>query len=405
MSSPSDGAGAGTVQDLLHSTEQLLALPSDEAELMALDEEELRQQIHQYQDLMSRMASHLHASTRAPEPSLAQRPCGTMPMQPQSNPGQPPLLEPEQRDAAVVMLQPSQPGHEGQQPAALSLPAIPLHSEPIEADIRTFDWPSFYQSRQFDVVMMDPPWQLASANPTRGVSLGYSQLSDADIAALPIPSLQQQGGLLFVWVINSKFSFVLSLFEAWGYSLVDEVVWVKLTVNRRLAKSHGYYLQHAKEVCLVGRRKVKGCRGHPALRAVRKAGGVGSDVILSERRGQSQKPEEIYDLIENLVPKGRYLEIFARRNNLRPRWVSMGNEVMGTAPRAQPPQPSQPPPQPRPDGTRQELGQRDQQYEQQPQQQQEGGEAAGMEGLQHAGEAAAAEQMVGLAGGTMTEEA
>lgn len=33
--------------------------------------------------------------------------------------------------------------------------------------------------------------------------------------------------------------------------LVDEVVWVKMTVNRRMAKSHGYYLQHAKEVCLV----------------------------------------------------------------------------------------------------------------------------------------------------------
>lgn len=25
--------------------------------------------------------------------------------------------------------------------------------------------------------------------------------------------------------------------------LVDEIVWVKMTVNRRLAKSHGYYLQ------------------------------------------------------------------------------------------------------------------------------------------------------------------
>ena len=36
--------------------------------------------------------------------------------------------------------------------------------------------------------------------------------------------------------------------------LVDEVVWVKMTVNRRLAKSHGFYLQHAKEVCLVARK-------------------------------------------------------------------------------------------------------------------------------------------------------
>jgi mRNA (2'-O-methyladenosine-N6-)-methyltransferase len=34
--------------------------------------------------------------------------------------------------------------------------------------------------------------------------------------------------------------------------------------------------------------------------------GAGSDVIWSERRGQSQKPEEIYDLIEQLVPNGAW---------------------------------------------------------------------------------------------------
>ena len=33
-------------------------------------------------------------------------------------------------------------------------------------------------------------------------------------------------------------------------------------------------------------------------------GCVGSDVIYTERRGQSQKPEEIYQLIEELVPGG-----------------------------------------------------------------------------------------------------
>lgn len=32
--------------------------------------------------------------------------------------------------------------------------------------------------------------------------------------------------------------------------------------------------------------------------------GIGSDVIFAERRGQSQKPEEIYELIEELVPNG-----------------------------------------------------------------------------------------------------
>lgn len=30
------------------------------------------------------------------------------------------------------------------------------------------------------------------------------------------------------------------------------------------------------------------------------------------------------------MPGGRYLEIFARKNNLRDYWVSVGNEVTGT---------------------------------------------------------------------------
>ncbi|KAF6255581.1 hypothetical protein COO60DRAFT_199906 [Scenedesmus sp. NREL 46B-D3] len=160
-----------------------------------------------------------------------------------------------------------------------------------------------------------------------------------------------------------------------------------MTVNRRLAKSHGYYLQHAKEVCMVAVKNTSSstsssssrcaarqltasssscccssslwwyncqqqwnwricccsssrCRGSSSggsLRVQQGGGlaalagrGVGSDVIFSERRGQSQKPEEIYHLIEALVPGGRYLEIFARKNNLRNYWVSIGNEVTGT---------------------------------------------------------------------------
>jgi len=46
----------------------------------------------------------------------------------------------------------------------------------------------------------------------------------------------------------------LLILSRWGYTYVDEIVWVKMTTNRRLAKSHGYYLQHAKEVCLVGKK-------------------------------------------------------------------------------------------------------------------------------------------------------
>ncbi|CAG8693627.1 4556_t:CDS:2, partial [Racocetra fulgida] len=33
---------------------------------------------------------------------------------------------------------------------------------------------------------------------------------------------------------------------------------------------------------------------------------ISSDVIFSERRGQSQKPEELYGMIEELVPNGMH---------------------------------------------------------------------------------------------------
>ena len=54
---------------------------------------------------------------------------------------------------------------------------------------------------------------------------------------------------------------------------------------------------------------------------------VEADVLFTPRRGQSQKPEEIYELCEALVPNGLYCEIFARRNNLHNGWVGVGNEL------------------------------------------------------------------------------
>ena len=72
---------------------------------------------------------------------------------------------------------------------------------------------------QFDVIVMDPPWQLASKAPTRGVALGYSQLPNKEIIDIPIP-LIQQNGFIFIWVINSRYSFALEMMEHWGYTYV-----------------------------------------------------------------------------------------------------------------------------------------------------------------------------------------
>ncbi|KAG9293588.1 hypothetical protein G9A89_005591 [Geosiphon pyriformis] len=188
---------------------------------------------------------------------------------------------------------------------------------PIKANVLTFDWDELARECQFDVILMDPPWQLATHAPTRGVAIAYQQLPDVCIEELPIAKLQQNG-FLFIWVINNKYAKAFEMMKKWGYTYVDDITWVKQTVNRRMAKGHGFYLQHAKETCLVGK---KG-DDPPGTRY-----SISSDVIFSERRGQSQKPEELYEMIEELVPDGKYLEIFGRKNNLRDYWVTIGNEL------------------------------------------------------------------------------
>jgi len=206
---------------------------------------------------------------------------------------------------------------------------VPKYCIPIRTDIRKFDFCSLavqqkkLSGRLFDAIMMDPPWQLATANPTRGVAIGYSQLEDNIISGIPIQKLQDNG-LLFVWVINAKYRLALTLFKKWGYTMIGDIGWVKQTVNRRIANGHGYYLQHAKETCLIG---LKGDLNKISSLNNKKIKGICSDIIYSERRGQSQKPEEVYQYIEQLIPNGFYMEIFGRRNNLRNGWLTIGNEL------------------------------------------------------------------------------
>ena len=56
---------------------------------------------------------------------------------------------------------------------------------------------------------------------------------------------------------------------------------------------------------------------------------VDCDVVVSEVRETSRKPDEMYPLLERLSPGTRKLEIFAREHNLRPGWVSLGNQLDG----------------------------------------------------------------------------
>ena len=118
---------------------------------------------------------------------------------------------------------------------------VPPLSVPVCTDVRNLDVEKLKDTmlktrgQLFDVIMMDPPWQLATANPTRGVAIGYQQLADFHIKELPVRTLQTDG-FIFIWVINAKYRFAIALLEFWGYKLVDEIVW------HAAGRNHGFLL-------------------------------------------------------------------------------------------------------------------------------------------------------------------
>ena len=54
---------------------------------------------------------------------------------------------------------------------------------------------------------------------------------------------------------------------------------------------------------------------------------IASSILESKVREQSRKPDQLYEIIENLYPKGRFIELFGRLHNLRNGWVTIGNEL------------------------------------------------------------------------------
>ena len=177
------------------------------------------------------------------------------------------------------------------------------------------------ETNNWDIIIADPPWQAAGKNPTRGVNLSYSTQSTKKILQLPWASLQrgvEKVGFLFVWVTSLSYLPVISKLTQAGYRLQEEITWLKYSKNGKLLTMPGPWMLRGKETCLlfsIGPQST-GVSTTPVM-----------DVIACLRREVSQKPDELYDLAETMVPNGRYLELFARNHNLRRKWTSVGNQL------------------------------------------------------------------------------
>ena len=184
-----------------------------------------------------------------------------------------------------------------------------LPSQWINCDIRDFDCSIL---GKFDVIMADPPWDIH-------MDLPYGTLRDDELKNLPVKKLQDDG-VIFLWVTGRALELGRDCLELWGYTRKEELVWIKTNQLQRLIRTGrtGHWLNHSKEHCLIG------IKGNPKLNR-----NLDCDVLVSEVRETSRKPDEIYELIERMKSGGRKLELFARAHNRRQGWISLGNQLPG----------------------------------------------------------------------------
>ncbi|MDR0968668.1 MAG: hypothetical protein LBL99_03500 [Holosporaceae bacterium] len=176
--------------------------------------------------------------------------------------------------------------------------------------------------RKFKTILADPPWQFQ--NRTGKVAPEHKRLSRyptmklEEIMQLPVCDIADKDQChLYLWVPNALLPEGLQVMKAWGFKYKTNIVWEKIRKDGNPdGRGVGFYFRNVTELLLFGVRGEKVRTLAPARSQV--------NLIRSQKREHSRKPDEIFDIIEK-CSGGPYLELFARGK--RENWVLWGNQA------------------------------------------------------------------------------
>lgn len=175
-------------------------------------------------------------------------------------------------------------------------------------------------ARRFGTILIDPPWQFANRTgkvaPEHRRLHRYRTMSNADILGLPIGDLALPQSHVYLWVPNALIAEGIEALRCWGFCYKTNIVWYKVRKDGGPdGRGVGFYFRNVTELVLFG---VKG--GLRTLGPGRRQ----TNVIISQKREHSRKPDQLYDIIEQ-CSRGPYVELFARHS--RPGWLQWGDEI------------------------------------------------------------------------------
>lgn len=172
----------------------------------------------------------------------------------------------------------------------------------------------------FGTVLADPPWRFVNRTgkvaPEHRRLSRYDTLTSKEIAQMPVSDVMADASHCYLWVPNALLDDGLMVMEEWGFTYKTMIVWAKRRKDGGPdGRGVGFYFRNVTEPILFG---VRG-----ALRTG-DAGRTQVNMIETQKREHSRKPDEQYPIIEACSP-GPYLELFARYP--QPGWTAWGNEA------------------------------------------------------------------------------
>lgn len=196
---------------------------------------------------------------------------------------------------------------------------------------------------RFSVVAADPAWRhddqltMRKGHVRRGATANYRTMATEAICALGEelrPSLADDG-LLFLWLSGPMLSDALRVCDAWGFRQTQIGDWIKL---RRRPKAgyrpapHDPVLPNGASIPLAFNmgRVMRGCKESFFVcvrgRYSRLLGRRNMRDVIFDVAGtrHSEKTDCLQACVDQLVPRGARLELFARR--AYPGWVCLGDE-------------------------------------------------------------------------------
>lgn len=188
------------------------------------------------------------------------------------------------------------------------------------------DFLEFTKGHKFSTILADPPWQFQNRTgkmaPEHKRLARYPTLTLQEIKDIPVEAAVKDTAHLYLWVPNALLAEGLQVMECWGFTYKTNLIWYKVRKDGGPdRRGVGFYFRNVTEIILFG------VRGKNARTL--QPGRSQENIISSQKREHSRKPDEQYGIIEACSP-GPYLEMFARGN--RPKWHCWGNQADDYAP-------------------------------------------------------------------------